>query len=188
MPTRQLLVLVMAFCLVSHGMLSAHPGHGGPGHPGHKPGGGKGGEGHGKGGAECEAARCAAQAAIDGACSCDAAANHGSYVRCVVRAIKHLPADTMPHRCRGRVVRCAAHSTCGNPDLVTCLVPTSRCDQTSGTCTNDPAKDCIDDTDCGATCSIASSDTACEASGGTVGDASNCCPSCTASPSGAFVG
>ncbi len=176
--TLALLALASAPVLVrAHGHGSGH-GHGG----GH----GRGGGGQGGGNGQCEAARCAVQAAIDQACPCAAATNHGRYVRCVAHARKILAANgTLPRRCKGRVVSCAARSTCGLAGAVTCEVPDSTC--TSGTCADDPSMSCTQASDCGTSCSVASSASACQSAGGTVGTGTSCCPNCPASPSGAFL-
>src|SRR5215831_18802584 len=46
---------------------------------------------------ECQAERCAAQAAIDAACPCDSAKNHGKYVSCVAKTAKAL----ISKKCKG---------------------------------------------------------------------------------------
>lgn len=116
--------------------------------------------GHG-GPPDCGAARCSVQAAVDQACACDTAVTHGSYVKCVAHTIKALVSSgQMDRRCKGKVVRCAAHSTCGKMDAVTCLVSNS--------------------------CAVAKSADACQARGGTAGPVGSCCALC-ASPSGAFI-
>src|SRR2546422_697147 len=91
------------------------------------------GKGGGQGPVDCEAARCAMQDAIAN-CPCDTATNHGSYVHCVVRAVKDAAGEhTIPNRCKGKIVRCAAHSSCGKPEKVTCVLP-GHCDVSAGTC------------------------------------------------------
>src|SRR5262249_37443684 len=71
---------------------------------------------------DCDAERCAAQAQIDAACPCDQATNHGEHVRCVAAQVKSL----VSKECRGKVVRCAAKSTCGKKDGFV------ACERTSG--------------------------------------------------------
>ena len=63
--------------------------------------------------ARCEdaAAVAAARAAAAGPCNCALATNHGDYVSCVADFAQTFPG--LPSNCRGEVVRCAAHSTCG---------------------------------------------------------------------------
>jgi len=141
---------------------------------------------------DCEPARCAAQAAIARECpSCDAADNHGRYVSCVAHIVKRLVGDgTVPGNCKGKVVSCAARSTCGKPGFVRCLFPTDTCvvDPVTGlgTCAANPALACITDLDCGAKCKTKSSSDRCTTGGGIVGGSGTCCASC-ASPSGAFL-
>jgi hypothetical protein len=67
------------------------------------------------------AAVAAARAAVDAACGCAAATNHGEYVACARGVIAGLvDGGELPRSCRGAVQRCAARSTCGRPDAVTC--------------------------------------------------------------------
>lgn len=125
----------------------------GPGNPG---------QGHGRntgaGAAACDAARCAVQAALDQSCPCSPAANHGSYVRCVGQTLRRLAASgTIPPRCTGRILRCAAQSTCGKSGFVTCQRPASG------------------------VCKLVSSAASCQAAGGTLGTSSTCCAACTTS-------
>ena len=56
---------------------------------------------------DCEAERCAAQAAISQDCpACSEASNHGRYVSCVAHVVKR----TVSPGCRGKAIRCAARS------------------------------------------------------------------------------
>src|SRR5262249_1262064 len=112
---------------------------------------------------DCEPARCAAQAAIIAQCpSCDAADNHGRYVSCVAHVVKKLVDDgTVPGNCKGKVVSCAARSTCGKPGFVRCLFPTDTCvvNPATGlaTCENNPAIPCVTDLDRRSECTTNSS-------------------------------
>jgi hypothetical protein len=141
---------------------------------------------------DCEPARCAAQAEIIRQCpSCDDATNHGRFVSCVAHVVKTLSADgTIPGNCKGKVVSCAARSTCGKPGFVRCLFPTDTCviDPATGlgTCAANPALACVTDLDCGAKCKTKSSGDRCTLHGGTVAGTGSCCAAC-ASPSGAFL-
>src|SRR2546427_10333954 len=168
-----------------HGPSCTHgvPGSGPGGSPGAGHQGGTPGNGHGpgsRGPAACEAARCMVQSAVDESCPCDAAANHGSYLKCVARALGQLAAQAaVPHPCVGRIMRCAARSTCGKPGAVTCQTAESTCDAPNGTCTNAPSVSCTADSDCGTECSIASSADSCQTAGGTVGTGTTCCAVCT---------
>ena len=141
---------------------------------------------------DCEPARCAAQAAIARECpSCDGAGNHGRYVSCVAHVVKQLVTDgTVPGNCKGKVVSCAARSTCGKAGFVRCLFPTDTCvvDPATGlgTCAANPTLACVTDLDCGAKCKTKSSADLCTGRGGTVGGSGTCCAAC-GSPSGAFL-
>jgi hypothetical protein len=116
-------------------------------------------------GTDCEAARCAAQAAIDAACPCEDATNHGRYVRCVARAAK----DNVPEECRDEVMDCAASSTCGrNGGPVIC-----RPGASAGACEH-PGKGCTSS----ARARVRRSARACEASGGTIEEGPSVCPPC----------
>jgi hypothetical protein len=70
--------------------------------------------------ARCEdaAAVAAARAAAAGPCNCALATNHGDYVSCVADFAQTFPG--LPSNCRGEVVRCAAHSTCGKEGATRC--------------------------------------------------------------------
>ena len=124
---------------------------------------------------DCEAERCAAQAAINRDCpACSEASNHGRYVSCVAHVVK----QNVSPGCRGKAIRCAARSTCGKPGFVTCERPTDTCDLSTGTCAGNPTQTCATDFDCGTRCSIKSSADRCTAAGGQVGASSSCCPGC----------
>jgi len=140
---------------------------------------------------DCEAARCAVQAALDQHCPClgvptgTAAGkkpNHGRYVSCVVHQVNDLAkAGTIPNNCRGKIKRCAARSICGKPDFVTCQIPVmGSCDTTTGTCVDDTTLLCTSDADCvlGTRCKIKRSADLCMEKGGTVGTSATCCSDC----------
>ena len=161
------------------------PGSSGAGHQGGMPGNGQGpGSNHGpgsRGRAACDAARCMVQSTVDESCPCDAAASHGSYLKCVAAVLGQLANQAaIPRPCVGRIIRCAARSTCGKPGAVTCQMPESTCDTATGTCTNDVSVSCTVDGDCGTECGIASSADSCLTAGGTVGTSNSCCVACTA--------
>jgi hypothetical protein len=68
-----------------------------------------------------DAAVTLARAAADAACDCSGSDNHGDYVSCVNDVAKErVAAGTLPANCKGEVTKCAAKSTCGKPDAVTC--------------------------------------------------------------------
>jgi len=61
--------------------------------------------------------------ALAAACPCDAAENHGQYVRCVARFKNMLRKGGCLTDAERGVLRCAARSTCGRPEAVLCCVP-----------------------------------------------------------------
>ena len=145
-------------------------------------------------GGACDfAASSPVQAFVDATCPCagldDGAGaivawkNHGRYVRCVARAVKQAArAAGVKRRCVRDLVPCAAGSTCGRRNAVTCVtaVP-GACN--GGVCDGDPGRPCAADVDCAtSTCGITTPD-GCVDLGGT--PASGSC--CAASPGGAFV-
>ena len=67
------------------------------------------------------AAVAAARADAAAQCDCTTAQNHGQYVKCVGEVVKARASNGMlPSECKGEVTRCAAKSSCGKPDAVTC--------------------------------------------------------------------
>jgi hypothetical protein len=105
---------------------------------------------------DCQAKRCAARAAIEAACPCDKATDHGAYVSCVAQTARQVVGrEAGAAMCVGEVVRCAAQSTCGKSGAVTCQK--------------------------GPRCRIVNSAERCTDSGGRVGTSKSCCPDC---PSG----
>lgn len=80
------------------------------------------------------------------ACPCEG--NHGQFVRCVAHAVKDAVASgELDVNCKGKVVRCAARSTCGHKaDFVTCtLCEPGTC--TGGLC-DDGVTPCDETTPC----------------------------------------
>jgi len=136
--------------------------------------------------ADCAAARCVSQDAINAQCACDNAdfTNHGSYVRCVAKVVNTLAREgSIPNNCKGRIRRCAAKSTCGKAGFVTCTVAvTGTCDVTAGTCLEGTLVGdltaCASDADClvGTRCMIRSSADACPVDG--VVGSGTCCADC----------
>ncbi len=130
---------------------------------------------------DCEPARCAVQAAINAACDCTTATNHGRYVSCVAHVVKQLSIDgTIPINCKGKVKRCAARSTCGKAGFVTCSIPVpGTCDLTTFTCVGNATVACTTDAQCTTSrCKIKSTAEGCTAAGGTVGTSATCCANC----------
>jgi len=139
---------------------------------------------------DCEAVRCSLQNAIS-ACAANPK-NHGKCVSCVAHAL-HDPG--IPQECRGKIVRCAARSTCGKPAFETCHTQSAgTCDTATGTCTDGtPAAGltaCTQDSDCLVTdCKIMRAFSPhetptpgadrCTLAGGTPGTGS-CCSACPA--------
>lgn len=132
--------------------------------------------------ADCEAARCAVQAALDTDCPCSEATNHGRHVSCVAKVVKRLSlAGVVPTECKGKITRCAARSVCGKEGFVTCQIPvTGTCDVGTGTCVENTALLCSSDADCviGTKCKTKRSADLCLAKGGTVGTSPTCCADC----------
>ena len=126
---------------------------------------------------DCDPSRCAAAQAIASECpACAEATNHGTYVSCVARTVRTLAAEgTIVTNCKGKVTKCAAKSICGKPGFVTCHIPTSECDLTTGFCVNDPTVACTTDLTCGYKCKIKSSAERCTQRGGTVSTDTSCC-------------
>lgn len=131
---------------------------------------------------DCEAARCAVQAALDTQCPCSAATNHGRHVSCVAHVVNQLSkSGTIPTNCKGKITRCAARSICGKSGFVTCQVPQlGTCDTTTGTCVENTALLCTTDADCvlSTRCHTKHSATACTDAGGVVGAGNSCCADC----------
>ena len=137
---------------------------------------------------DCEAVRCSLQNEIN-ACAANPK-NHGQCVSCVAHALHQA---NIPQQCRGKVVRCTAHSTCGKPAFETCQTQSAgTCDTTTGTCTdgtlNSTLTACTQDSDCIVTdCKIMRSfhgnttptpgADQCTLAGGTPGTGS-CCAAC----------
>jgi hypothetical protein len=137
---------------------------------------------------DCEPARCSQeiQDAING-CPCPDASNHGRYVSCVAHAVKAVAdAGTIPKNCKGKVVRCAARSTCGKPGFVVCKIPVyGTCDLSTSLCSEGTSVlldgTCAADTDCVVTtkCKIKSSEQRCLDRGGTADpNSTTCCAAC----------
>jgi len=136
---------------------------------------------------DCAAARCAVQSAIDQHCPCTGQTNHGQYVSCVAHQIHDLArSGQIPTNCKGKVTRCAARSTCGKADFITCTVPTGTCGtpcsaNPSATCCADATTPCTTDAQCGTRCTIKHALPGTEPqvcpSPGVVGSGS-CCASC----------
>ncbi len=141
---------------------------------------------HGATRTSCDVTSCTVDAALEDACPCADADSHGQYVRCVAHAVKGLVrSGVVGRRCRGRVVRLAAHAVCGRLDAVVCVLPTSTCGD-DGSCVNDPSVDCVDDTDCGTRCTV-STQADCDARNGLEPDVGSCVFASCASPSGAYL-
>ncbi len=130
---------------------------------------------------DCEPARCAVQAAINAACDCSTASNHGRYVSCVAHVVKQLSTNgTIPTNCKGKVKRCAARSTCGKAGFVICTIPVpGACDLATSTCAGNATVACLTDAQCTTSrCKTRSSAEGCVAIGGTVGTGATCCANC----------
>jgi hypothetical protein len=116
--------------------------------------------------------------------ACPCTGNHGQYVSCVAHAVRQAVTDErLDVNCKGKVVRCAARSTCGKKEgFVTCTICVpGTCETTAGMC-DDGATACTDSAQCPQVvdrCSTKSDALLCEAKGGIVGTGSCCHASCT---------
>jgi hypothetical protein len=112
---------------------------------------------------------------ILGECPCTG--NHGQHVSCVAHKVKDaVDSGELDVNCKGRVVRCAARSTCGHKEgFVTC----STC--APGTCSNgfcdDGTTGCADSSTCPAVLTRCSKKS----------DASHCFVSASAPPGSTAV-
>jgi len=120
--------------------------------------------------------------------ACPCTGNHGQHVSCVAHAVKDaVSSGRLDVNCKGKVVRCAARSTCGKKSgFVTCTV----CEP--GICTNglcdDGVTTCTDSSECAAQvrrCSTKSDESRCAVPGSApagstvvVGSGSCCAASC----------
>jgi len=134
----------------------------------------------------CDDARCLFQQQIDAECSCDQARNHGQFVKCAGKIIRDLTGDSEEFKnCRGKLVRCAARSTCGKEGFVTCTrTELGVCDPTALLCSEPAGQVCATNDDCviSSRCSTKRSAEACIERGGVVGDSPTCCSSCEVVP------
>jgi len=126
---------------------------------------------------DCEQARCIFDQVVNSKCDCGTAGNHGKYVSCVAHTVNALKqCGILVPKCKGKVTRCAARSTCGKEGFLTCT-PTCVTDVSTGamTCSDDPTVTCTTDADCGK-CHIKKD--ACPE--GTTAGTGSCCPTCAA--------
>jgi hypothetical protein len=126
---------------------------------------------------DCEAARCIFNSVVASKCDCGTAGNHGKYVSCVAHTVNALKqCGVLAPKCKGKVTRCAARSTCGKEGFLTCT-PTCVTDVSTGamTCSDDPSTTCTTDADCGK-CHIKNG--ACP--DGTTAGTGSCCAACAA--------
>ena len=121
-----------------------------------------------------EAAVAAARAQLDADCPCASAAHHGGYVHCAtVVARQRVRNGLLPASCKGRVIRCAARSTCGKREFVTCCRVTAA---GATTCRIEPLRPAFAQR--GSSCRPPKGGSAC------VGNATSCCDACAASGCG----
>ena len=140
---------------------------------------------------DCDAVRCQVQSMID-ACAANAR-NHGKCVSCIAHATKD---PSIPKQCRGKIVRCAARSTCGKPSAETCQTTSAGSCGTDGTCSQGTLADglttCTQDSDCVVThCHVEQAfpknvtpvpgQDKCTLQGGTPGTGT-CCAACPTAP------
>jgi hypothetical protein len=80
-------------------------------------------------GAQCTSAKCTdvdavanARAVVAAACDCSGAKNHGQYVKCAKQVLKSaIAGGTLQRQCKGAVMKCEAHSTCGKKSNICCV-------------------------------------------------------------------
>ncbi len=101
-------------------------------------------------------ALAAVRAQVQADCDCAGVSGHARYVRCAARIAKSSArSGTLPKRCRGAVLRCAASSVCGKPGFVACCLPRAG----------------------GTHCKIRTA-SRCAAKGGCASTVSSCCDAC----------
>jgi hypothetical protein len=114
--------------------------------------------------------------------------NHGRYVGCIA----HFRNTLRKRRCLTRdekraMIRCAAHSTCGKPNLLLCcVVQTGTCNDPIpgdltlvGTCSNDATLACDSDVNCTKSVGhIVRDEASCTSDGGVVGVPGSVCDHC----------
>lgn len=147
--------------------------------------------------AECEQIRQNVKGQLDSACSCDGAATHGEYVRCVTKKLHELsecrPGEDgklacgpVPRTCVGNIRRVATRSTCGSNEVTCCIAkqyacvndPTPDDGKAEGTCAGTPHP-CDKPTDCQLPkCVSATSAENCQRAGGTTGKSKDCTTAC----------
>jgi hypothetical protein len=150
---------------------------------------------------DCDQVRRTVQSQIDATCSCESAATHAEYVRCVANKLRQLSechkgddgklaCGPVPRACVGRVRRVASRSACGSNE-VTCCIPKQL------DCMNDPSpgdgtakgtcagtnRSCDKASDCRISrCVSAINAERCQLAGGTVGNGKDCTTACTSTP------
>jgi len=115
--------------------------------------------------------------------ACPCTGNHGQYVSCVARTVRDaVTSGELDVNCKGKVVRCAARSTCGKKEgFVTCTICVPGTCSAEGFC-DDGVTQCADSSTCPQVvdrCSTKSSADLCQAKGGIVGEGSCCHATCT---------
>jgi hypothetical protein len=118
--------------------------------------------------------------------ACPCTGNHGQHVSCVARLVREAVASgELDRNCKGKVVRCAARSTCGKKEgFVTCTICVPGTCSETNLC-DDGVTPCTDSAQCPQVvdrCSMKSSAERCEARGGIVGAGSCCHATCTPAP------
>jgi hypothetical protein len=117
--------------------------------------------------------------AIATQCPCDAARNHGQFVKCVVHFRNSLrKSGCLTDVERHTIARCAARSTCGKSSVLCCHYDSGTCNDPmpgdgikAGACSNDTSVTCDVSSDCTtSTASLRSDAGTCMADGGVVVD------------------
>lgn len=146
---------------------------------------------------DCNQVRTAVQSQLDAACSCERAATHNEYVRCVANKLRELSAchraddgtlacGPVPLPCVGRIRRTASRSACGSNEVTCCIPKQLDCvndpapgdGKPQGTCAG-TARACDKVADCAAPkCVSAVNAERCQLAGGTVGIGKDCTTAC----------
>jgi hypothetical protein len=66
-----------------------------------------------------------ARTEVASTCNCTGSTNHGQFVKCAKTVAIGRTTTNPPQlskQCKGAVIKCASHSTCGSTDKVTCCV------------------------------------------------------------------
>ena len=146
---------------------------------------------------DCDQVRRNVKSQIDAACSCERAATHAEYVRCIANKLRELSAcpkgeggkitcGPVPRACVGRVRRVASRSACGSKEVTCCLAKQLACvndpspgdGEAKGTCAG-TTRPCDKVSDCRVPRCVSAPDAErCQVVGGTLGNGKDCTTAC----------